>query len=92
MAILNGSREHAGRVRTAIVCPSTVYGPSRFPVITRSVQLPRLLNVFLRHDRAFTTNDNKNKWNRIHTQDISELYLLLVEAAVDQQQPDNNNL
>ncbi|KAH6648878.1 putative nucleoside-diphosphate-sugar epimerase [Truncatella angustata] len=81
--ILQGFRNHPRNVRTAIVCPPTVYGPSRFPGFTRSIQLPRLLNVVLRRRRAFTINGNENRWNMVHTQDISQLYLLLTEAAVD---------
>ncbi|KAL4879334.1 putative nucleoside-diphosphate-sugar epimerase [Aspergillus karnatakaensis] len=69
--------------KTAIVCPPTVYGPSWFPAPTRSIQIPRLLNVVLRLRQAFTINGNDNRWNKIHTQDISELYMLLTEAAVD---------
>lgn len=88
LAILHGHRNHPGIVRTAIICPPTVYGPSRFPLFTRSIQLPRMLNVFLRRRRAFTIKDNKNVWNMIHTQDISEMYVLLTEAAVDQRPGD----
>lgn len=84
LAILRGHHLYPGIVRTAIVCPPTVYGPSRFPLFTRSIQLPRMLNVFLRRGRAFTIKGNQNKWNMIHTQDISEMYVLLTEAAVNQ--------
>ncbi|KAI7975376.1 hypothetical protein EIK77_000220 [Talaromyces pinophilus] len=83
MAILHAFRDHPTVVRTAIVCPPTVYGPSRFPIFTRSIQLPRLLQIVLRRRRAFTINKNANRWNMIHTQDLSALYLLLTEAAVD---------
>lgn len=88
LAILRGYRNHPGTVYTAIVCPPTVYGPSRFPLFTRSIQLPRMLNAFLRRGRAFTIKGNENKWNMIHTQDISEMYILLTEAAVDQRPGD----
>lgn len=88
LAILNGHRQYPGIVRTAIICPPTVYGPSRFPLPTRSIQLPRMLNVFLRRRNAFTIKGNKNVWNMIHTQDISEMYVLLTEAAVDQRPGD----
>ncbi|GKZ21545.1 hypothetical protein AbraIFM66951_006727 [Aspergillus brasiliensis] len=83
LAILEAHRKYPGLVRTAIVCPPTVYGPSRFPLPTRSIQLPRLLNVYLRRRQAFTIKQNKNVWNMIHTQDISEMYVLLTEAAVE---------
>ncbi|PLB47689.1 putative nucleoside-diphosphate-sugar epimerase [Aspergillus steynii IBT 23096] len=83
LAIMDGFRKH-NNIQTAIVCPPTVYGPSRFPGFTRSIQIPRLLNVVLQVRRAFTINGNQNRWNMIHTQDISEMYVLLAEAAVDQ--------
>ncbi|RAH50019.1 NAD-dependent epimerase/dehydratase family protein [Aspergillus brunneoviolaceus CBS 621.78] len=85
MAILRG-REHP-QIRTAIVCPPTVYGPSRFPGFTRSIQVPRLLNVMLRRRRAFTIHGNENRWHMVHTQDIARMYLLLTEAAVDEHSP-----
>lgn len=88
LAILHGHHNHRGIVRTAIICPPTVYGSSRFPFFTRSIQLPRMLNVFLRRRRAFKIKGNKNVWNMIHTQDISEMYVLLTEAAVDQRPGD----
>lgn len=83
-AILRAFRDSAVNVQTAIVCPPTIFGSSRFPGFTRSIQIPRLLNVVLRRRRAFTVNGNENRWNMVHTQDISQLYLLLTEAAVDQ--------
>ncbi|CAG8363543.1 unnamed protein product [Penicillium salamii] len=85
LAILDGFRKYPSKVRTAIVCPPTVYGPSRFPAFTTSIQIPRLLNVVLQLGQAFTINGNENKWNKIHTQDISVLYVLLTEAAVNEQ-------
>lgn len=85
LAILNGFRKYPSKVRTAIVCPPTVYGPSRFPGFTRSIPIPRLLNVVLQLGQAFTINANENKWNMVHTQDISSLYVLLTEAAVNGQ-------
>ncbi|KAI9035552.1 putative nucleoside-diphosphate-sugar epimerase [Aspergillus affinis] len=84
LVILDGFREHRN-VQTAIVCPPTVYGPSRFPGFARSIQIPRLLNVVLQLRRAFTINGNQNRWNMVHTQDISLLCVLLTEAAVNQQ-------
>ncbi|CAG8109623.1 unnamed protein product [Penicillium olsonii] len=85
LAVLDGFRKHRSKVRTAIVCPPTVYGPSRFPGFTTSIQIPRLLNVVLQLGQAFTINGNENKWNKVHTQDISVLYILLTEAAVSNQ-------
>lgn len=71
-------------VHTAIACPPTVYGPSLFTLFTRSTQLPRMLNVFLRRSRDFTIKGNQNKRNMIHTQGVSEIYILLTEAAMNQ--------
>jgi hypothetical protein len=39
--------------------------------------------VVLQLRQAFTIKGNENRWNKIHTQDISELYMLLTEAVVD---------
>ncbi|KAJ5159323.1 nucleoside-diphosphate-sugar epimerase, partial [Penicillium coprophilum] len=74
---------YSSKARTAIICPLTMYSPSRFPVFTTSIQIPQLWNVILQLGQAFTINGNASNWNKIYTQEISLLYVLLPEAAVD---------
>ncbi|KIW64176.1 hypothetical protein PV04_09129 [Phialophora macrospora] len=69
------------KVRTAIVCPPTIYGPGRGPDNRRSIQIPRFVNAFLKTGRGFQVRKGENIWHFIHVQDLAKLYLLLGEAA-----------
>lgn len=71
------------KVKTAIVCPPCIYGPGRGPDNIRSIQAYRVTEAFLKHQRGFTIGKSENIWHGIHVQDLSELYLLLGEAAAN---------
>lgn len=80
-AVLEAGTNHADRVKTAIVCPSTIYGLGRGPDNQRSIQLPELCRITLEDGQAFKVNEGKTKWNHVYIQDLSVLYLRLVEEA-----------
>jgi hypothetical protein len=42
-----------------------------------------MFEAFLRHKKVFAIGKGENIWHYIHVQDLSNLYLLLGEAAVD---------
>lgn len=69
-------------VKTAIVCPPTVYGPTRGIGNPSSMQINEIARVFLLHGRAFQVNEGKNIWHQVHVQDLTDLYVCLTEAAV----------
>ncbi|KAK6864046.1 hypothetical protein PG990_006514 [Apiospora arundinis] len=71
-----------GRVRTAIVCPPTIYGTGRGPVATRGRQAYELARLVLREGYAPVVGQGKARWNHIHVADLSEAFRLLVEQAV----------
>lgn len=71
------------KVKTAIVCPPTIYGPGRGPDNTRSVQIYRATESFLKHKKAYKVGKGENIWHYVHVHDLSNLYLLLGEAAVN---------
>ncbi|KAK6362478.1 hypothetical protein LTS17_012819 [Exophiala oligosperma] len=70
------------RVKTAIVCPSTVHGLGRGPVSQRSDQIPKLTQLMLQAGHGLQLGDGKIFWSYIHIYDLSRLYLLLVDEAV----------
>ncbi|VUC20944.1 unnamed protein product [Clonostachys rosea] len=78
LAVLEGARKG---LKTAIVCPPTIYGPGRGPGNKRSIQVPELALHSLRRGAAFTVGGGENIWNLVHVHDLSQVFLLLIEAA-----------
>ncbi|RAK76355.1 NAD(P)-binding protein [Aspergillus fijiensis CBS 313.89] len=69
-------------VRTALVCPPTIYGRGRGPSSRRGRQVYELARVTLELQKAPIIGAGKSIWNNVHVHDLSDLYVLLVEAAV----------
>ncbi|KAL6401276.1 hypothetical protein AUP68_15144 [Ilyonectria robusta] len=67
--------------KTAIVCPTAIFGPGRGPGNTRSIQVPELASHILQRGSAFSVGEGKNIWSTLHIHDVSNLFLLLVEAG-----------
>ncbi|GFN12470.1 nucleoside-diphosphate-sugar epimerase [Aspergillus tubingensis] len=80
--VLETAKAKGDVVKTALVCPPTIYGRGRGPVSVRGRQVYELAKVTLQLKKAPLIGDGKSIWNNIHIQDLSELYVLLVEAAV----------
>ncbi|PSN70814.1 NAD(P)-binding protein [Corynespora cassiicola Philippines] len=68
-------------VKTAIVAPAIVYGEGRG--ICSATRYP-LLSGFLPLKKVFKVGKGENIIHYLHVQDLSELYLLLAEAAVEE--------
>lgn len=69
-------------VKTAIVCPPTIYGPGRGPVNKRSRQVYHLARITLKLGKAPQVGRGLTEWDNVHVHDLSDLFILLVEAAV----------
>lgn len=69
------------KTKTAIVCPCTIYGAGRGPDNRRSIQVPGLTQTFLKDQKATKIGRAQNVWHQVHIHDLSQLYLLLGEAA-----------
>jgi nucleoside-diphosphate-sugar epimerase len=80
--VLEAGIEHSDIVKTAVICPPTIYGKGRGPVGTRSRQLPALTKKTLQMKKAPIIGQGKSVWNHVHVHDLSNLYVLLAEAAV----------
>lgn len=78
--IILDAGEHPA-VRTAIVCPPSIYGPGRGPGNKRSQQLYDLSRMILKTGKGMRVGKGENKQTHIHVYDLSDLYLLLIEAA-----------
>lgn len=79
--VLAASAATPDLIKTAIVCPPTIYGQGRGPDNQRSIQLPITCQAVLKQKKGFVIGSGENVWTQSHIQDLSELYLLLGEAA-----------
>ncbi|KAL3477325.1 hypothetical protein BJX99DRAFT_226381 [Aspergillus californicus] len=69
-------------VKTAIICPSTIYGTGRGLVSQRSNQIPGLTRLILQGKKGVQLADGKTFWNSVHIYDVSRLFLALIEDAL----------
>ena len=79
--VLAASKEHPGKIETAVVCPPCIYGLGRGPGNKISAQVYRSAQAFLKTGQAFVVGKGENKWHEVHVADLARLYLLLGEAA-----------
>lgn len=68
-------------VKTAVVCPPTIYGLGRGAGNTRSIQIPALVEYTLKRGSGLSVENGENIWSTIHIHDLSNLYLALIEDA-----------
>lgn len=80
--ILSASSGREEQVMTAIVCPPAIYGVGRGTGNTRSVQVYMAANLSLKSGVALQVGNGSTIWHGIHIHDLSQLYLLLGEAAI----------
>lgn len=71
------------KVKTAIVCPPTIYGPGRGPGNQRSHQIPELARSMLEKRKGFQVGAGENLGPNVYIHDLSDCYVKLVEAAVE---------
>lgn len=69
-------------IKTAIVCPSLIYGEGRGPGNRRSMQAYELSRLILERGAGFVIGKEDYMWFNVHIYDLSRLYLSLLEAAV----------
>jgi nucleoside-diphosphate-sugar epimerase len=81
--VLAASEQYPGKISTAIVCPPCIYGPGRGPDNQRSMQAYRMASAALKRGKGFQVLEGKNIWTEVHVQDLSNVYLALVAAALE---------
>jgi nucleoside-diphosphate-sugar epimerase len=70
-------------LKTAIVCPPTIYGIGKGPVNIRSQQIPILIKQSLKRGKVFQIEKGTNSWSSIHVSDLAQAYQLLIEQALE---------
>ncbi|CRG83399.1 hypothetical protein PISL3812_00750 [Talaromyces islandicus] len=80
--VLETGTKYADKVKTALLCPPTIYGPGRGPVHQRSRQVYTLARTTLKNRQAPILGAGKSVWNNVHVHDLSNLFVLLAEAAI----------
>lgn len=70
---------------TALTIGPLIYGQGQGPVNQRSVQLPSLAKATLTKGRGLQIGKALNRWSIIHIGDLGELFVSLVEAALNGQ-------
>ncbi|KAJ5949548.1 hypothetical protein N7454_001132 [Penicillium verhagenii] len=79
--IIEAGKGAPDRVKTAIICPPSIYGPGRGSGNQKSVQTYWYAEAVIKRKRGFLVGEGKNIWHHVHIQDLSDLYLRLGDAA-----------
>lgn len=79
--VIEASKNNPDSIKTAIVCPPTIYGPGRGPGNQKSVQAYWLTAAVLQRKKGLLVGQGTNIWHQVHVQDLSKVYLSLGEAA-----------
>ncbi|KAL4882722.1 hypothetical protein BJY04DRAFT_38990 [Aspergillus karnatakaensis] len=69
-------------LKTAIICPSTIYGTGRGVISQRTDQIPGSAKLILERGEGVQFADGKTFWNSVHVYDLSRLYIAFINAAV----------
>lgn len=75
--------QDSSKVKSALIVGPHFYGTGRGPINTRSMQAPDIVKATLKLNEGFRLEEGKNSWSYLHVQDLSDLIVLLIEAAVD---------
>jgi nucleoside-diphosphate-sugar epimerase len=67
-------------VRSAVICPSNIYGAGR-GIGLRSVQIPLLVDNALQTGVVQIVGNGTNRWSNVHIDDLTDLYLLVLAKA-----------
>jgi hypothetical protein len=75
-------------IKEVIVCPPTIYGLGRGPANKRSRQVYNLVRITLEDGQPPQLGKGLTEWDNVHIHDLSDLFVLLVKAAVSGNQAD----
>lgn len=81
--VLAAGTEKASKIKTAIVCPPTIYGQGRGPGNQRGHQVYELAKCTLERKQGIQVGAGRTYWPNVHVFDLSKVYLALVEAAAE---------
>ncbi|KAJ5124939.1 uncharacterized protein N7515_008764 [Penicillium bovifimosum] len=80
--VLEAAAKHSDVLRTALVCPPTIYGTGRGPISQRSRQVYELAKLTIRQQKGPIIGAGQSITNHIHVHDLSDVYARLVDAAI----------
>ncbi|KAJ5802014.1 uncharacterized protein N7503_004464 [Penicillium pulvis] len=80
--VLEAGAKHADVLKTALICPPTIYGRGRGPCSQRGRQVYELAKVTLQLQKGPIIGAGQSIWNDVHIHDLSDVYSLLVDAAI----------
>lgn len=75
--------EDSRSVRTAIICPSAIYGFGKGPIRKRGGAVTALLRAIMKFRHAFKVENGRNHWSLVDIDNLAEAYLAVVELALD---------
>jgi nucleoside-diphosphate-sugar epimerase len=78
------SLSESNKIKTAIVCPPTVWGHGRGTGSTRSHQIYEIARLTLEHGSRTLIHPSRSPktfWPNIHIYDLARLYLEIIESA-----------
>ena len=96
--VIEAGIKYGDVLKTTIVCPPTIYGKSwpydtvvllmltgrgRGPVSVRGRQVYELAKLIMTKQYIPIIGEGKARWNHIHIEDLSDVYRLLVNKAVE---------
>ncbi|KAL2839856.1 NAD(P)-binding protein [Aspergillus pseudodeflectus] len=81
--VLNTGTQHADSVKTAIISPPTIYGTGRGPASGRGRQVYELASFILKEQYCPRIGKGLARWNNVHVHDLSRVFELLVQAAIN---------
>ncbi|KAK1145747.1 hypothetical protein N8T08_003985 [Aspergillus melleus] len=87
--VLNTGIKHADSVKTAVICPPTIYGKGRGPSSGRGRQVYELASFVLKEQYCPRIGKGLSRWNNVHVRDLSRVFELLVQAALDPSSKDD---
>lgn len=90
--VLNTGMKHADTVKTAIICPPTIYGHGRGPISGRGRQVYELASFILKEQYCPRIGKGLSRWNHVHVHDLSTVFELLVQAALTPSRKDDSGI
>lgn len=78
------------KIKTYLVVPPTVFGEGLGPIAKNriSIQIPRLIYQTMMTRKALFVGTGENIWPNVHVADLAELYLFILEGALNDNAPE----
>nr|A0A411KUU5.1 RecName: Full=Oxidase ucsJ; AltName: Full=UCS1025A pyrrolizidinone biosynthesis cluster protein J [Acremonium sp.]QBC88154.1 UcsJ [Acremonium sp.] len=78
------------RVRTAVVCTGSAYGPGRGLVEYRTSAIHELVRCTLSRGHALQVGAGKSAWRNVYIRDLSDVFVKLITHATNDEQDSDN--